>query len=335
MKFCSFELMKHTTNRILRVSMALVTSLTLFVVRINAQSDADLTQRWFNESLYNPAAAGNSFTTGLFLHARQQWIGMPDAPSTQAGTFDTYVETMNSGFGFTLSADQIGPTRSYNARLAYAYYFAFGSRSSLSLGLSAGLLSRNRNVSNSMIDDQNDPVWLAGNASEMSPDFDFGAEYRGIFKLGATVRHLGVQSSNSNLPKYSNNIWVYASSRFNLAPSFSLEPIASFTFRDAIYRIEGGFLCYFFKTQGRDTYNDRFWLGGVYRSDSNFAVMAGMNITPKIRLGYSFDYGAGEVMNISKYGTHELFLAFQFNRIFYKDELCPAYRNSNAARKRR
>jgi type IX secretion system PorP/SprF family membrane protein len=322
-------------NRILNLCILLVASQIFAVVSAKAQSDADLTQRWFNESLYNPAAAGNSFTTGLFLHARQQWAGMPSAPSTQAGTFDTYVETINSGFGFTFSADKIGPTKSYNARLAYAYYFAFGSRSSLSLGLSAGLLSRNRNVSNSTIDDQNDPAWLLGNASEMSPDFDFGAEYRGLFKLGATVRHIGVQASSNNLPKYSTNIWVYASSRFNATSSFSVEPIASLTYRDEIYRMEGGLLCYFFKTQGRDTYNDRFWLGGVYRSDSNFAVMAGMNITPKIRLGYSFDYGAGEVMNISKYGTHELFLAFQFNRIFYKDELCPAYRNSNAARKRR
>ena len=327
--------MKHTTKIILHTCTLPLAILALIAVHAKAQSDADLTQRWFNESLYNPAAAGNSFTTGLFLHARQQWAGMPDAPSTQAGTFDTYVETMNSGFGFTFSADKIGPTRSYNARLAYAYYLAFAARSSLSVGLSAGLLSRSRNVSNTVIDDQNDPVWLAGNASEMSPDFDFGAEYRGLFKLGATVRHIGVQPSNNNLPKYSTNIWVYASSRFNAASSLSIEPIASFTYRDAIYRIEGGLLCYFFKTQGRDTYNDRFWLGGVYRSDNNFALMAGMNITPKIRLGYSLDYGAGEVMGISKYGTHELFLAFQFNRIFYKDQLCPAYRNSNAARKRK
>ena len=333
MKFCNVDPMKHFTNRTLLAYITFSASFAFVAVRVNAQSDADLTQRWFNESPYNPAAVGNSFTTGLFLHARQQWAGMPNAPSTQAGTFDTYVETINSGFGLTFSADKIGPTGSYNARLAYAYYLAFGARSSLSLGLSAGILSRNRNVSNSSIDDRNDQAWLSGNASEMSPDFDFGAEYRGIFKLGATVRHIGVQPSSHNLPKYSTNVWIYASSRFNFASSVSLEPILSLTYRDAIYRFEGGFLCYLFKTQGRDTYNDRFWAGGVYRSDNNFAVMAGVNITPKIRLGYSFDYGAGELMNISKYGTHELFLAFQFNRIFYKDELCPAYRNSGVKKK--
>jgi type IX secretion system PorP/SprF family membrane protein len=326
--------MKQTENRIMRVCILLIISFVFAEIRVNAQSDADLTQRWFNESLYNPAAVGNSFTTGVFLHARQQWVGMNGAPSTQAGTFDMYAEPINSGFGLTLTADKIGPTRSYNARLAYAYYLHLNKKASVSFGLSAGVLSRNRQVSGSSIDDPNDPAWLQGNASEMSPDFDFGAEYKGMFKLGVAVRHIGVQPSTHNLPKYSTNIWAYASSRFNIASSTSIEPLVSFTYRDNVYRYEAGFLFYFFKTQGRDTYNDRFWLGAVYRTDNNFAVMAGMNITPKIRLGYSFDYGAGDVMNISKYGTHELFLAFQFNRIFYKDEVCSSYRNVGIVRRR-
>ena len=74
-------------------------SYSIFVLiasAVSAQNDFDLTQRWFNETLYNPASAGNNFSTGVFLHTRQQWVGISGAPTTVAGTFDTYVETLSS-----------------------------------------------------------------------------------------------------------------------------------------------------------------------------------------------------------------------------------------------
>lgn len=290
------------------------------------QNDFDLTQRWFNESLYNPAAVGNNFSTGVFLHTRQQWVGVSGAPSTLAGTVDTYVEDIRSGFGLTFAADKLGSVSSYNTRLAYAFYVPLGEKAVLSLGLSGGILFRTRKISGAGSEDQNDPSLAYGNVSDNSPDFDFGIEYKGPFKLGASIRHIAAQPPKYNLPKHSINIWTYISSRFNISESMSLEPLASVLYNESSYRAEIGSLFYFFKTEKKDTYSDRFWLGALYRTGNSFAVLGGVNLTPKIRLGYSFDYATGALSSLAKGGTHELFLSFYLNRIFYKDESCPAYR---------
>jgi type IX secretion system PorP/SprF family membrane protein len=293
----------------------------------SAQSDFTLTQRWFNETLYNPASAGNNFSTGVFLHTRQQWVGVSGAPSTHAGTFDTYVEDLRSGFGLTFAADKLGSTSSYSARLAYAFYIPVGEKAVLSLGMSGGMLFRNRRVSGSGSENPDDPSLIYGNVSDYSPDFDFGFEFKGPFKLGASIRHLAAQPPKYNLPKHSVNIWTYVSSRFNLSESLSLEPLASVLFYESSYIAELGSLFYFFKTERNNAYSDRFWMGALYRNGNSFAILAGVNLTPKIRLGYSFDYATGDLSSIAKGGTHELFLSFYLNRIFYKDESCPAYRS--------
>ncbi|MDR1056341.1 MAG: PorP/SprF family type IX secretion system membrane protein [Prevotellaceae bacterium] len=310
----------------------LLISVTLLAHTLKAQSDYDLTQRWMNESMYNPAAVGNSFTTGVFLHGRVQWLGLDGAPLTQTVTFDTYADNISSAFGVVFSRDEIGYLTSYTAKLSYAYYIPLTTKSTVSLGLSAGLFNRNRKLEEGMSEQSNDPVLAYKRVSNYAPEFDFGIEYKGPFKLGASVRHLGIYG-DSKLPSPSLNIWTYLSSRFNITQTISIEPCVSYMYRNKIGRGEGGSLFYFMKTENRNTYNDRFWLGGMYRFHGQFAILAGVNITSKMRLGYSFDYGTGDLSTISRSGTHEIFLSWQFNRIFYKEETCPAYKSYERRRK--
>jgi type IX secretion system PorP/SprF family membrane protein len=297
-----------------------------WAVAANAQSDFDFTQRWFNESLYNPAAVGNSFSTGYFFHTRSQWLGLEKAPVTIAGSFDTYNQSLRSGIGASLTADYIGVYQNYNFRAAYSYYLQLGSRGMISFGLSAGVFVREVAFNSSQLDNPSDPILAYTQEKEYAPDFDFGVEYKGAFKFGVTVRHLGAQSIAQNRYSQPLNVWSYISSRFNISGAVSVEPLLSFTWRQSIYRVEGGALLYFFKTKNLHTYNDRFWIGGVYRTNHNIAVMAGMNVTSQLRIGYSFDYGLSNVATIATFGTHEIFVAYQFNRKFYKDVCCPAFR---------
>jgi type IX secretion system PorP/SprF family membrane protein len=296
---------------------------------VKSQSDFDLSQRWFNESIYNPGATGNSFSTGVFLHSRAQWVGTAGAPVTNAISADTYVNEINSGFGLAVTTDQIGYLSSWAAKLAYAYYIPLGDKMSLALGLAGYLQNRNSNISPDMLDQSNDPALSYSKFNEYSPNFDFGLEFIGPLKIGASVRHLlKYETVNSFFKAQSMNFWTYASSRFNVSSSISLEPAVSYMYRDNIGRIEGGAIVYFLKSVARSKYNDRFWLGGMYRLNNQFAILAGVNPSPKIRIGYSFDYGTGDLATISKIGTHELFFSWHFNRIFYKDKECPAYRGN-------
>jgi type IX secretion system PorP/SprF family membrane protein len=294
---------------------------------VKSQSDFDLSQRWFNESIYNPGATGNSFTTGVFLHSRAQWIGTDGAPVTNAISVDTYVDNISSGFGLAVSTDKIGYLNSWSAKLAYAYYIRIGSSASLALGLAGYLQNRNSHITPDMLDQSSDPALSYSKFNEYGPNFDFGLEFKGPLKIGASVRHLlKYEAVNSFFKAHSMNVWTYASSRFNVSGGMSIEPAASYMFRDNVNRIEAGAIFYFSKIISRSTYNDRFWLGGMYRLNKQFAVLIGANLTSKVRLGYSFDYGTGDLVTISQAGTHELFLSWHFNKIFYKEPDCPAYR---------
>ena len=291
---------------------------------LQAQSDFDFTQRWFNESLYNPAAAGNSFSTGLFLHSRTQWLGLDRAPVTVAGSFDFYSQPLRSGFALNVVADYLGPRHNYHFRGAYAYMIDLGETGILSMGLSAGLYMRGWYIKPTDLDNPSDPPALIYNErKEYTPDFDFGLEYLGPFKLGISLRHIGAKHLSKDLYPPDLHLWSYASSRFNLGESVSFEPLVAFTWRANISRFEGGFLMYFFKVENLRDYNDRFWVGAVYRTDHNIALMAGLNLTSQLRIGYSFDYGAGSVARLANVGSHEVFLAWQINRKFYKEFCCP------------
>lgn len=306
----------------------IISLLTVFIsISAWGQSDFDLSQRWFNESVYNPAATGNSFTTGIFIHSRAQWLNTEGTPITNAFSFDTYAEHLRSAFGIAVTTDKIGYLNSWSAKVSYAYYIPLGT-STLSLGLSGYILNRNKHIQPDMAENPSDPSITYTKVNEYNPDFDLGIEYKGPFKIGVSVRHLlNTQKVNSAFTAYTTNIWSYASSRFNLSENISAEPVVSYMYRNNINRYEAGAIVYFLKSQARISFNDRFWLGAMYRFNSQFAILAGANITSKIGVGYSFDYGTGDLSNISKSGTHEIFLSWQFNKIFYKEPNCPAYRN--------
>ena len=297
---------------------------------VKAQSDFDLSQRFFNEAIYNPAATGNSFTTTFFLHLRNQWIGMEGAPTTEVFSVDSFLERYQSAVGLTITGDQIGKgsISTYSARAAYAFYIPFNDKSLLSLGVSAAVVCRKTDPTGNTIEELPDPLFKSN--TKYSPDFDFGVEYQGAFKVGVAVRHLG-KKPTAEQPYDSKNIWAYASSRFNLMHHVSIEPMISYIHRDRINRYEFGALLYFLKSSTPRYYNDRFWVGAMYRINQQYSVMAGCHITPKIRIGYSFDYGLGDLGLISKKGTHEIFIAWQFNRLFYKDKRmdCPAYKRTD------
>ncbi len=172
-----------------------------------------------------------------------------------------------------------------------------------------------------MILQSNDPILANKNTNDIAPEFDLGIEYKGPFKLGASVKHLGF-FGNWETDRPAISVWTYISSRFNIVDDVSIEPCLSYIARDNIHYGEGGAIFYFLKTKRPYKYNDKFWVGAMYATHGQFTTLAGMHFTPKMRLGYSFTYGVGNIASLSKAGTHELFFSWQFDPLFYKDAKC-------------
>ncbi len=55
---------------------------------------------------------------------------------------------------------------------------------------------------------------------------------------------------------------------------------------------------------------ETIWIGGSYRSFDSFDALLSIFITPKIQLGYSYDFATTKLMRVQK-GSHEIMLHFR------------------------
>lgn len=115
----------------------LLTALLLFSVVLCGQQDAQYTQFMYNKLGFNPAVAGTPESTQFQVAARQQWLGLNEAPSSQVATFNTPITAAGTGVGARLSRVTIGLEQQYNIEGSYAYRFAIGRGTRLGIGLSA------------------------------------------------------------------------------------------------------------------------------------------------------------------------------------------------------
>jgi type IX secretion system PorP/SprF family membrane protein len=53
------------------------------------------------------------------------------------------------------------------------------------------------------------------------------------------------------------------------------------------------------------------WVGGSYRTNDSFVAMLELQLSRKVRIGYSYDFTVTDVKNYST-GSHEIMLAYDF-----------------------
>jgi hypothetical protein len=69
-------------------------------------------------------------------------------------------------------------------------------------------------------------------------------------------------------------------------------------------------------------YQDRLWIGGSYRFDQGYAAMAGVNLSQKINVSYSYDFNQTPyLLSSMQRGTHEIVLGFLLNNRY--GDMCP------------
>ncbi|MEM9930240.1 MAG: PorP/SprF family type IX secretion system membrane protein, partial [Bacteroidota bacterium] len=102
-----------------------------------AQQDAQYTQFMYNKLGFNPAVAGSPESTTFLVSARQQWLGLDEAPTSQVATFNTPITSAGTGIAARLSRVTIGLEQQYNVEGSYAYRFSLGRGARLGLGISA------------------------------------------------------------------------------------------------------------------------------------------------------------------------------------------------------
>lgn len=303
-------------NKLIATIILGLVSLTTY-----AQQDAGFSMYFFNPMSVNPAYAGSREALSGTLVARNQWVGMEGAPTTQSLTIHSALTNIKCGLGLQVYNDQAGPMHNTGINLTYAYHLPVGEKTTVSFGLTGMLNNISIGWSSINIEKATDPAF-AGNAA-MSWAGDAGASiylYRSRFYFGLSVNHLlqsrfgTTHSAGADLAKFyrqyylTSGVVIPVNETINFRPSLLVKYVNA---APAIAEIDGTFIFY-----------QRLFVGAGYRAgkrinmpgvDNMLIALAEFEITRSLRIGYSYDYYLNQTGAYNS-GTHEFMAGWDISR---------------------
>ncbi|NLE33557.1 MAG: type IX secretion system membrane protein PorP/SprF [Bacteroidales bacterium] len=296
---------------------------------ISAQQFPLYSQYMMNGFLLNPSYAGSDYYTTFGLTVREQWLNLPDAPSTYAAAFqtrilnDSYITKSTAvrkkidrptkggrvGVGGYFFSDHNGIMHRTGLQLAYAYHLSLGIEQQLSFGLSLSAYQYFVDINGALMpDDVQDDLLNSYDQVVYIPDANFGVSYQtrryyagfamtNLFR-GAMMIGNGGENGRSELGHY----FLTGGIRFYPGVDWIIEPSVMLKSSDMVFK------SFQVDLTGRVYYKDDYWLGLSYRTGDAVILLAGLKVD-RFYLGYAFDFTLSEIRSYT-YGTHELtFLA--------------------------
>lgn len=282
-----------------------------------AQQDPQFSQNMFNKLYTNPGYSGSSEGICGSLLYRNQWSGFEGNPTSVVFGIDAPVEFLRGGLGLSvLATDELGFENTFAAKLSYAFRFNVG-QGNLAIGADLGLVQKSLGGDFRFIDSDDPLIPTENQSGSVAPDLGAGVYYNSDkFYAGISASHLteGEVDYGDFSTKLARHHYLMAGYRIEFSPSMSLTPsvfvknVADQTQVDINANMD---------------FNNRFWAGASYRIDDAFVLIAGLNIMPNLRLGYSYDMTTSEIKNYSS-GSHEIMLGYCYK---IKKKVTPIIRN--------
>lgn len=302
--------MKYS-NLMNHIRIALVLCPVLMCSETKAQQDALFTQYMYNTVIINPAYAGSRGHLNFNAIHRSQWVGLDGAPTTQTFSVNDYLGN-KMGLGLSAVRDEIGPAMEINVTVDYAYTLTLGQKDTkLALGLKAGLHNLDINLDRLNIEDPTE-VNALQNVNQLSPQI--GA---GVYLYGSKW-YLGISTPNFLKTDHYDEVAVSTASErlhvFTMAGYvFDLNPRVKFKPSVLLRKVGGAPVS--FDIASNFMFYEKFVIGASYRWDSSVSALAAFQLSPRLMLGYAYDFDTTELARFNS-GSHEIFLRFElFNKI--------------------
>lgn len=286
-------------------------AILLFPLFSHGQADISQSTSWYNRAGYNPATITRDDYFYLFANVRQQWIGVPGAPSTINLQGSEYSHDRHSALGFSVTADKIGLTQSLNAIGTYAYRINYNRYRWFSMGLSAGIFLRTYNSSGYEAETEIDPSIDYTATALFRPDVNIGFEYQTKNYIGAlSVTHLPSLGHTDSLFSISSHRYlslIYKNSDQKLFNYFAGLQLVN---RQHLFIVEGSF-CVRIKYQTGLVSGPReiFEFGAIFRTSRQLTVISGINFTPDLKVGYAFNQSL--IQGYYPNNSHEIMIEYR------------------------
>ena len=284
-----------------------------------------------NVYLLHPAAAGIGNCGKLRLTARQQWVGVKDAPSLQTASFHAkFNENSNAGYGFILFNDKNGYHSQKGFQGTYTYHLNLGNENlfkQLSFGLSMSVVQNEVDQRNFV----NDPTVSQIIESDFYFNADFGLAYHDKgFSSYFTVKNIMLSAKNDLNPDLESlnlrNYILGAGYFFGDEDKLQFEPSVMFQYKDETGEKTGDLNFKVYKKLEAM----QLWLALSYRRSLDSSVFGDAHyVTPivglnykKLMFAYTYTKQTGDVV-FSNGGFHQISLGINVLCRKRRGSACP------------
>lgn len=280
------------------------------------QQDPQYNMYQFNPLIINPAYAGARDGLSVAANVRNQWVGFTGAPKTNIISAHAPIANKKVGVGFIVLSDRVGPRSMVGFAGNFAYIAKLNSNWKLSLGLSAGYNRFQfdyRDITFKTVDNTSQSIGII-NAGSL--DFNSGFYLRtGSFFVGISFTHIAARDlynkTIQTTTETTNLSYRLRTHNFlTIGKSFIINQDVVFAPTLAVRRTEKG--------RGNLDINLNFflykklWLGAIFRTDYGPGFLINYYVTPKFKVGYSYDMGLGDARKLG--ASHEVTIGFDFLR---------------------
>ena len=281
---------------------------SFITVCASAQQDPEYTQYMYNTMAVNPAYAGSTGTIEGALLYRSQWVGMPGAPETQSFSVHSPLRNEKLGVGLSVVNDKIGPSNELYLDGNFSYSLPLGYEKRLAFGIKAGTRMLNIDWSKGRYYDDDDVLLNQNINNQMKLAVGAGIYYYTEkwyvgFSVPSFIQNDYYDDVRESIDYDRMHYYLMGGYVFDLNPNLKFKPaflVKAVSGAPLTADISANFMI-----------QEKFVIGGAYRTDDSVSILAGFQISPSFFLGYAFDY---TVSQLNKYndGSHEFILRYQF-----------------------
>ncbi len=278
-----------------------------------AQQDPMYTQYFFNSQTVNPAYAGTWESLGFMALARQQWVGWDGAPRNYTFSMQAPMSNNKVALGLNVISDNVFKEKKFGLWGDYSYRIKVSNQTNLRMGLKAGFTNYSNNLTEYAIVDANDPLFQGDLENKFVPNFGVGLfMYNPRYYVGLSVPKLLHNEMEGDNP---NNFAIEADFRhyyleggmvFDVGQNMKFKPtFMTKAIQGAPVQLD---------LSANFLFNERLWLGAMWRSNDSFGAIAQWIFGNDLRIGYAFDFSTTKLQNYHS-GTHEIMVSYELRTL--------------------
>lgn len=250
---------------------------------------------------------------------RQQWIGMQDAPQTQALTLDGPLDERPVGVGLTINNDATNIIGRMSGMLSASYTLNLADQNELSFGMSMGVI-RNQIHFDKIRGDVQDPGLLQNAENRTTFDGSAGLSYRyQKFRAGIVSEQVLNRSLTYNNPTDGRMITFALVRHYLVSFQYAIPLTSTIQLEPLVVLRSAQGLPAQIDANATLRIRDVFWTNIAYRHQAGIGLSLGTLVSDRFMIGYNYEIATSDLRQTTS-GSHEFMIGMRLRNRSGKPE---------------